>query len=356
MDPLDPRSDAGLQTRIRCSRCEGAEAGSVRSRAVLIVRYLSLLSLLLPGPPEEFILRVFAQEPGRPYTISLDVDLVLLDVAVLDRSGGFVSGLSKDNFQVYENGRLQEIEHFHQSDVPVTIGLVIDNSGSMMPKRSEVLSAAQAFIRASNPRDEMFAVLFNENAALALNPGLSFTNDPEVLQTALSSDSPVGKTALYDAIALALEHLKKGRFYKRALLVISDGADNASTHKFEEILRMVQESRSTLYSIALFDPDEPDHKPKILERLSRVSGAEFFSPGTLRDLEKICRKIARDIRNHYVLGYFSTNASHDGSYRPIRVSASSPGRGKFSVRTREGYYAPGPGNSFDAERESRREP
>src|SRR5688572_3824832 len=193
------------------------------------------------------------QDPpkDKPFTFSAGVDLVVLGVTVIDSKGGFVSGLVKENYSVYENGQRQEITYFHQEDLPVTVGLVIDNSGSMIPRRSDVISASIAFVHASNRLDQMFVVTFNDAPKFALPPDEPFTSSAASLRTALTRDLPAGQTALYDAVATALVHSRKGQYDRKALLVVSDGSDNVSHLKFEQLLELTQHSDATIYTIAL---------------------------------------------------------------------------------------------------------
>src|SRR5579871_1176891 len=182
-----------------------------------------------------------APAPSRPrneFTIRVDVDVVVLHATAQDRKKILVSGLDKDNFQVYEDGVLQPIKYSSHEDVPVTVGLVVDNSGSMRPKRREVIAAALAFARSSNPQDQMFVVNFNERVSLGLPSNIAFTDQAFQLQAALSRVAADGETALYDAVALALDHLKKGNRDKKVLIVVSDGGDNASKHKLSEIMAL----------------------------------------------------------------------------------------------------------------------
>jgi len=275
-----------------------------------------------------------------PYTISLDVSQVILDVTVQDRDGGFVSGLDKTNFQVYEDGRPQSIESFRYGDVPVTVGLIVDNSGSMRRKHSQVVTAALAFITGSYPRDETFVVNFNERASFGLRSGEKFTNDISQLRTALVQTACAGQTALYDALAIGLQQLKDGHHDKKVLLVISDGGDNASQHNFQTVLTMAQQSNAIIYTIGLYDPDDNDQNPKVLKRLAKVSGGECFLPSSADEVINICRGIAKDIRNQYTIAYTPTNGTRDGRYHPVKVTVRVPRRNKLLVRAREGYFAP----------------
>lgn len=275
-----------------------------------------------------------------PYTISLDVSQVVVDVTVQDRDGGFVSGLDKSSFQVYDDGRPQTIESFHYGDVPVTVGLIVDNSGSMRRKHSQVVIAALAFVQGSYPQDETFVVNFNEKASFGLHSGEQFTNNISQLRNALIQTACAGQTALYDALNVGLQHLKNGHHDKKVLLLISDGGDNASQHNFQAVLTMAQQSNATIYTIGLYDPENQDQNPKVLKRLAKVSGGECFLPSSASEVISICQRIAKDIRNQYTIAYNPTNAARDGRYRPVKVTVRAPRHDKLLVRTREGYFAP----------------
>jgi Ca-activated chloride channel homolog len=279
-------------------------------------------------------------EQDKNFTLSLDVQLVALNVTVLDRKGTFVPGLTKQNFQVFESGQPQEIHLFSNEDVPLTIGLVVDSSGSMRDRRREVVSAALAFVDASKPEDEMFVVNFNEEVQLGLAPDQPFSSNVAQLREALSRLVVRGQTSLYDALWMALEHLKKGRHDKKALVVLSDGADNASQHTFRETLAAAQRSQATIYSIGIYEPNSQDRDPKSLKELSRATGGEAVFPQSIDEVEVICRHFARTIRTQYTLGYSPSNTAKDGSYRALRVMATAPNLSKLTVRTREGYVAP----------------
>jgi len=281
-----------------------------------------------------------AGPPDPSFTLTATAELVLLDVSVNDATGEHVSSLEKDNFRVYEDGKLQTITHFSSDDVPVTVGLVIDKSGSMRPKHANVVTAAIAFVHASNRRDEVFVVNFNDRASFGLPRNISFTDDIEKLRAALSMEPPDGRTALYDAIVLSLNHLEKGRRDKKALVLVSDGGDNNSSHKFDDVIQQVQESRATIYTIGLFDDDDKDRNPKVLARLARISGGEAFLPKEVPEVVGICRQIASDIRTRYTVGYVPLRVGEKGSLRKIKVIASHPGGGKLVVHTRASYVLP----------------
>jgi Ca-activated chloride channel family protein len=278
--------------------------------------------------------------PGGEYTIRVNADSVVLHATVQNRKGILVSGLGKDNFQVYEDGVLQQIDYFSHEDIPVTVGLVVDNSGSMMPKRPEVIAAALAFARSSNPQDQMFVVVFNENVSFGLPDNTPFTDQVAQLQVALSRIAPNGMTALYDAVAAALEHLQKGNRDKKVLIVVSDGGDNASKHTLAQIMAMAGHPDAIIYTIGLFVAEDPDRNLGALKQLAKDTGGEAFFPESVSDLLPICERIARDIRNQYTIAYAPTNRKQDGTYRVIQVKAGAPGRGRVFVRTRAGYSAP----------------
>ena len=183
-------------------------------------------------------------------------------------------------------------------------------------------------------------VNFNENVSFGLPGNIAFTDQPAQLQVALSRVAADGETALYDAVAVALEHLKKGDRDKKVLIVVSDGGDNASKHKLSEIMAMVGQPGVIIYTIGIFDDQDADRNPAVLNRLAKATGGESFLPESLADVTPICERIARDIRNQYTIAYVPTNRERDGAYRVIQVKASAPGYGRLSVRTRTGYFAP----------------
>jgi Ca-activated chloride channel homolog len=287
------------------------------------------------------------QSPPRPNnqsdnqdTIKINVDLVVLHATVQNGTHNPISGLGKEAFQVYEDGVLQEIESFSHEDIPVTVGLVIDNSGSMQPKRAEVIAAALAFARASNGKDQIFVVNFNEHVTFGLPANMPFTDKTAQLEFALSKFAADGMTALYDAVAAALEHLKKGDRDKQSLIVISDGADNASRHNLARLMALARRSEAIIYTIGIYDRDDPDRNPGSLKQLAKATGGEAFLPGSVKDVVPICERIAHDIRNQYTITYVPKDIKYDGKYRVVQVKAGAPGRERLMVRARAGYYAP----------------
>jgi VWFA-related protein len=311
-------------------RCSMATQGT--RGFVFILLLLVRVTTIWAGPPQE--------APEAPYTISLNVDLVLLDVSVEDHDGKIVADLEPENFKIYEDGRPQTIEYFLKNDVPVTVGLAIDNSGSMHGKRAGIIAAAMSFVEASNPHDEIFVVHFNEQVRLGLTPPDLFTNDPLQVRRALLRMISSGQTALYDAMSQAIEHFGKAKHNRKALLVVSDGGDNASQHGLKETLQLVHSSHVVVYTISLYDPSNRDQKPGVLRRLSKTSGGESFFPKQIEQVGPICRSIATDIRNQYLLAYRPSNTKRDGTFRRVRVVLDVLARKNLVVRTREGYFAP----------------
>jgi VWFA-related protein len=275
------------------------------------------------------------------YTIQTSVDLVVLRATVRDAKGIPVAGLSKEDFQVFEDKVPQQIESFSYEDVPVTVGLVIDNSGSMRSKLSDVINSALAFAGSSNPEDQVFVVNFNEHVSMGLPDNIPFTGNQEQLERALSKNKADGLTALYDAMAVALKQLKRGKWDKKVLIVISDGGDNASKHRLAEILSMVTQSSAILYTLGIFDESDDDRNPRVLKQLSRISGGEAFFPESHDEILPICQQIAHDIRNQYTISYDPSNRKADGTYRAIEVKArTKSSHGRLIVTTRAGYSAP----------------
>lgn len=309
------------------------------ARIASLVSILFLLILLRAATANQSPASQNAQNDDG-YTIRVSVDQVVLHATVRNSRGTPISGLTKDNFQIYEDGVLQEIKYFSHDDIPVEVGLIVDNSGSMRPKRTEVITAALAFARSSNPQDQMFVVNFNENVSFGLPESMPFTDQVAQLEVALSRIASNGETALYDAVAAGLEHLKKGNRDKRVLIVISDGADNASKRDKAQILAMAAQSDAIIYTIGLFDEGDPDQRFHVLKQLAKSAGGEAFLPQSATDVKPICERIAHDVRSQYTLAYVPGNHKHDGTYRVLQVKVNAPGRGRVSVRTRPGYYAP----------------
>jgi VWFA-related protein len=275
-----------------------------------------------------------------PFKIAVNVDLVVLRPTVRDRKGSFVSDLQERDFAVYEDGVRQSIRLFTHEDIPVTVGLVVDHSGSMQHKIPDVIAAARTFARSSNQEDQMFVVNFNEKVTLGLPGAMTFTDSPDELERAISRTPAAGQTALYDALAVALDRLQAGSRDKKVLIVISDGGDNASTHSLADVLKRAGQSSALVYTIGIFDEQDPDRNPGVLRHLARATGGEAYFPEQLDEVVPVCERIARDIRNQYTIGYFPSSRSQPGVYRAVRVVANGTA-GKLFVRARPGYIAGG---------------
>jgi Ca-activated chloride channel family protein len=272
------------------------------------------------------------------YKLSVNVNLVVVDAAVRDRKGRSVSNLDEQNFAVYEDGVRQSIRLFLHEDIPVAAGLVIDHSGSMRAKLPDVVAGARTFVQTSNPEDRLFVVNFNEKVTLGLSAAVGFTNRSQELEHAISTTPAEGMTALYDALVKALERLQAGQRDKKVLLVISDGGDNASSHTVADVLKLAAQSRTMIYTIGVFEPEDPDKNPEVLRRLAVATGGESFFPHQTSEIVATCERIAHDIRNQYTIGYVPS-AARPGVYRTIRVVAGGTADGKLSVRARSGYIA-----------------
>ena len=284
-------------------------------------------------------------EPQETYKIQSQVNLVVLHTSVLNDRGVFVPGLKEENFRVLEDKVEQKLSVFKQEDVPVSFGLVIDNSGSMRDKRPQVNAAALTFVKTSNSQDEGFVVNFNDD--YYLDTEHDFTSDLEEMKTALERIDARGSTAMYDAVIGSVDHLKKGSRDKKVILIVTDGEDNASRHSLENTVEQAQRNDAVIYAVGLFSDDDIKHNHRemkkargALSQLASATGGLAFFPEDAKDTEAICTQIAHDIRNQYTLAYYSTNAARDGSFRTVQVDVTPPhGTGKLSVRTRAGYYA-----------------
>jgi Ca-activated chloride channel family protein len=278
-----------------------------------------------------------AQEP--PSFRSGSTELVVLPVVVTDKQGKFISDLTTDQFAVFDNGRRVQIEFFTNEDTPVTVGLVVDASGSMRPKMGEVVAATLAFAKSSNPNDELFAMRFNDDVQRAVNDApFLLASDLSRLESAMTSVRPDGRTALYDGITMALDHLTRGSRSRKALVVISDGGDNASTATLDDVLKHARDSNAAIYTIGIYDDTDIDRNPRVLKELAQTSGGERYLPRSPGELLRVCNQIAREIRSGYTIGYVPPD--HDGTYHRVRVVLDARPR-KLNVRTRPGYFASG---------------
>jgi Ca-activated chloride channel family protein len=277
---------------------------------------------------------------GSGYVLRTDVEEVVLNATVLNGSQ-LVENLTKDDFQVFEDGVKQNLLSFQHTDLPVSIGLVIDNSGSMYRKRPSVNKSALDLILASNPEDEAFVVNFSDEAFIDCD----FTADPNKLRDGLAHIDSRGGTALYDAVIASADKLvNDGKRPKQVLVLITDGEDNASTQNLEQTIHRVQElSGPVIYTIGLLFGDEMSrsevrHARRALEMLSTETGGMAFFPKSIEEVDQIAAEVARDVRSQYTLGYRSTKPTSVPGFRTIQVTAESKGLGKLTVRTRTGYY------------------
>lgn len=267
-----------------------------------------------------------------------DVDEVMLHATVVDDHQHIITNLDKTAFTVYEDGKPQNIISFHHVDIPVAMGIVIDNSGSMREKRAKVNQAALNLVRSSNPKDEVFVVNFNDEQYLDQD----FTNNLLKLKEALEKIDARGGTALYDAVVASADHLKQnGRLEKKVIFVVTDGEDNASSETLEQAVKQLQQENSpAIYAIGILgDEEHPRRAKKALDVLCQRTGGIAFFPKTLDEVDAISRTIANDIRNQYAIGYKPTTPKGAGGFRQVRVEAKAKGHGKMVVRTKSGYYA-----------------
>jgi VWFA-related protein len=266
------------------------------------------------------------------------VNEVTLSATVLDARKHLVTNLDTTNFAVYEDNQPQKITSFRREDIPVSIGIVVDNSGSMRTKRAAVTKAVLNLMQASNPQDEVFVVNFNDDPYLDQD----FTNKLEPLREALDRVDSRGGTALYDAVIASADHLAKGaKKEKKVLLVVTDGVDNESRESLEQAIRKVQDDKGpTIYTIGILG-DEPGIKraKRALQSLSDQTGGVAFFPKDLAEVDEISQEVAKDIRNQYSITYKPTNPRSNGGYRKVKVEARAPGYKDLQVRTRDGYFA-----------------
>jgi VWFA-related protein len=269
--------------------------------------------------------------------ITASANLVVLPVNVTDSRGTFVHGLKKDDFRVLEDGQLQNIGIFDDQDAPVTVGLVVDHSRSMKTKLRDVVAAVSSFAHSSNPRDEMFVVDFNDDVTVEIMKGKAFSSDPKELAEAINAVSARGRTALYDAVGEGLLHLKYGHWEKKALIIISDGGDNASHIKYSQVLAQARQSQALIYSIALVGYEQDEENPGLLRKLCKDTGGIAYFPGPSESVTDVSTKIARDLREQYTLGYVPQTGKRSGAFRKIQVKVTAAGLGNVKVRTRPGY-------------------
>jgi VWFA-related protein len=300
----------------------------------LLSSFLSLSLVLIAQAPKP-------QAPPSPddgNVIRVDTRLVVLPVSVSDRNGKLVTDLPRQAFHVFENGAEQTIKVFHREDVPISLGIIIDNSGSMRDKRHKVEVASLDLVKNSNPRDEVFIVNFNDEAYL----DVTFTNDMKQLEEGVSRIDSRGGTAMRDAISMSMDYLKeKGKKDKKVILVVTDGNDTASSGTLEKLVMKARQSQDVMiYAIGLLneeDKREAKKAKRALDAITHESGGLSFYPKDTSEVERICLQVAQEIRNQYTIAYTPSDTALDGSFRQVRVTVKGPGTPL--VRTRAGYYA-----------------
>ncbi len=295
---------------------------------------IAVMSILLGGSAPS----LFAQD-SPPKVFSSGSEVVVVHATVTDGKSRPIAGLPREAFTVYEDGRPETVSFFHNEDNPVTVGLVLDCSGSMQRKREAVIAAGLAFAASSHPKDEMFTVNFNEHVWDGLPPSMPFTTEVTELRAALERSTSRGKTAMFDGLRAALEHLDKGHEQKKVLILVSDGGDNASSSKFDGVLDRALRMDAVIYTISIHDEYDTDAKPDILKKLSRATGGESFFPHKLEEVTEVLERIAHDIRSGYTLGYSPSQQAP--GYRAIRVEVHPRDGRKLNVRARSGYIAAG---------------
>jgi VWFA-related protein len=269
-----------------------------------------------------------------------DTRLVVCHTTVADRSGHLVTDLPPVAFSVLENGVVQHTKTVKREDVPVALGLVIDNSGSMTPKRAQVEAASLALVQASNPEDEVFVVNFNDEVYLDLPPGVAFTHNLDLLKQALKRIDSRGGTAMRDAIQMSEEHLTKAHRDKKVIAVVTDGDDNYSAIALEELVKNSQQAGVLIYSIGLLAEEEPRaarQAKRALETLAEATGASAFFAKDVAEVDRLAHQVAQDIRSQYIVQYTPANQAMDGKFRSIKIAVKGPGG--LTVRTRPGYWA-----------------
>jgi VWFA-related protein len=281
------------------------------------------------------------QEPSAPAPVfRSESDLVVLHVNVFDGRSDAVPNLPQSAFQVAEDGQPQAITFFNNVDVPVAVGLVVDNSGSMITRRGMVLAGTRAFAQSSHDEDELFAIVFNENVRLGLPETVAFTRSRPQIEAALTRFQSGGRTALHDAVVAGLEHLQEATHQKRVLVVLSDGEDNASQHSADDMLERARRSDALIYVVSTAELGTNIGNPRLLKKLAGMSGGVAYTPDSEAEVVEAFTEIAQNIRRGYSIGYAPTNAAHDGRYRRVKVTVRAPGLRNLSVSARDGYLAP----------------
>lgn len=305
------------------------------------MRLLSLISILVAGSVA--LLTSHSSSPQDRPTFKANSELVVMHVSVRDRRGRYITGLPREAFTVIDDGRPQALEMFSADEVPATVGFLIDNSNSMQPSRERVVASAAAFVSNSHPQDEIFVLTFNETVRHAWGPRVIAEMDPGAFRVAMS-DAIVarGMTAIYDGIVAGLSRLDHARHTRQVLVVVSDGGDNASRAKLDDVLKQVHESDATVYAVAIVDPLVRDgSNPKLLRQLARATGGDFYYPRRNEDVSEAFERIAKDIRNAYTIAYTPTRSGEGAAARrrrTVKVYVRSQDGRVLDVRTRDGYF------------------
>ena len=321
--------------------------GSKATGVVLLLVLAVCASVVLArGGPEgpDAEQKAAQPEPGTKRPLRIEVPLVLVQVSVIDPYNRFVTGLEKEHFQIFEDKKAQKISNFSSEDVPLSAGLLFDSSGSMSDKLDKARLAVMQFFRSSNPDDEFFLISFNDRPSEVSE----FTQDENALQNKLNFTEAKGRTSLLDAIYLGLHEMRKAKHSRKVLLIFSDGGDNHSRYNENEIKKAVKESDVQIYAVGIYEPyssrgrtPEELSGPSLLTEIAEMTGGRQFPVENPNDLPDIARKIGRELRNLYVLGYTPANGAHDGKWRKITVELNPPrGLPPLQVFSKSGYYAP----------------
>jgi Ca-activated chloride channel family protein len=310
----------------------------MKRKGTIIILSLTLVTCVLIAADGK---QVKPDAPTLQRPIQINVSMVLVNATVADPMNRFVTGLEKENFSVYEDKVEQNIIHFSSQDMPLSIGVIFDTSGSMTSKIEKSREACIQFIKLANPEDEFFLVGFNDRVFLEQD----FTSQVEDISKRVIFDKAKGQTAMLDAIYFGIEKAAHGRYPRKALLIISDGGDNHSRYTQKNVKEYIKESDAQIFAIGIYNPfaDAPEEKrgPSLLSELAEITGGREYSLNSVNDLEDIVTKIAVELRNEYVLGYISSNEQHDGRWRKIRVKLNPPaGLPSLNVNAKSGYYAP----------------
>ncbi len=323
----------GLSVKKMVRKCKAFGYNAPDFMPAMRIKPLLLIYLLIPS-------FVWAQEES-VFKLNVNVDLTEVHVSVTDEKDHPIGNLIKDNFRVFEDQREQKLSVFKHEDIPLSLGLVIDNSRSMEPRKQRMDAAVLAFVRKSNPEDETFIVHFDDTARL----NSDFTNSISLLEDTLARVKPFGQTAIYDALILALDHMKQAKQTKTAILLFTDGIDNASKHTVDEAIEAAERSQVAVYTVGLLSESGGQKAEDSLVRIARATGGRSFFPLTVDEARADMERVARDLREQYTLGYIPSNPSHAGEWRSVRVEISPPPGLPRTLRLnanyRHGYYGPG---------------